>query len=105
VRSEAVGRHPSRAPVYAAELVAGKRRSLARVVACGREPLLGRGWLNRLRVTLDEPALTLFLQAPTHKARADSPPWALTGLADLLQVNLDAQWVWSTAWGYPSSPR
>jgi predicted aspartyl protease len=69
LRIEAAGGAPLRAPVYAAELVAGQRRSLARVVAFGREPLLGRDWLNRLRVTLDGPALTLSLQAPTGKAR------------------------------------
>jgi len=69
LRIEAVGGPPLRAPVYAAELVVGQRRSLARVVAFGREALFGRDWLNRLRAVLDGPALTLSLQAPTQRAR------------------------------------
>ena len=69
LRVAAVGGPPVQAPVYAAELVVGQRRSLARVVAFGGEPLLGRDWLNHLRLILDGPALTLSLQTPTRRTR------------------------------------
>jgi predicted aspartyl protease len=63
---EGVGARPRRAPVHAVELVVGRRRSLMRVIAIGREPLLGRDWMNGVRALLDGPALALRLDHPNE---------------------------------------
>jgi predicted aspartyl protease len=52
-----VGGRPFRVGVHAASAEVAGLRCVARVVAFGREPILGRDLLNRLVVRLDGPAL------------------------------------------------
>jgi predicted aspartyl protease len=56
-------------PLYAARLRIGARNLLARVIAYGSEPLLGRDVLNQLVVRLDGPELQLQLTSPPPRSK------------------------------------